>query len=128
MAIAISELDVMDRVGLGDTVRLSGWIEAQEKASRAAGFVGIARLCETVNECLAGLRRGEQPVLVPLVGTLREVCRTVALHAETVAKTLRRAGRAGPPECGQGRSESSAGAAAPFMAQVAPPGPTVPFA
>jgi len=90
MALAITELDVMNRVGLGDTHRLSGWLEVQEKASRAAGFVGIARLCETVNECLAGLRRGEQPVLVPLVGTLQEVCRTVALHAEAVAKSLRR--------------------------------------
>jgi hypothetical protein len=128
MALAINALGVMERVGMGDTLRLSGWIEAQEKASRTAGFAGIARLCETVSECLAGLRRGEQPVLVPLIGTLLEVCRTVELHAETLAKTLRRAGRAVRPESGEGRSESCAGAAVPFVPLVLPSGPTVPSA
>jgi len=97
MTFAIREVGVMERSNLAETLRLSGWLEAQEKASRAAGFAEIARLCETVNECLAGLRRGERPVLVPMIGTLMEICRTVKLHAETVAGRLRHGPRAAGP-------------------------------
>jgi len=128
MELAIRELEIMDRVGMGDTLRLSGWMEAQEEASRAAGFVGIARLCQTVSECLAGLRRGERPVLVPLVGTLLEVCRTVGLHAETVAKTLRRAGRKVGEEYGERSGQPPGGVAAPLLPPLVPPASTVPSA
>jgi hypothetical protein len=97
MALAIGELLVIERAGLRDASRLLAWMEEQERASRGAGFAGVARLCGTVSDCLAGLQRGEQPVLVPMVGTLLEVCRTVRLHAESVAKTrphVRSVGRA----------------------------------
>jgi hypothetical protein len=110
MALAISELLVMQRAGMGDTCRLSRWMEEQEEASQAAGFAGMARLCGTVSECLAGLRRGEQPVLVPLFGTLLEVCRTVELHAEIVARTLTRA--TGHPTRSRGRNAGEAKPAA----------------
>jgi hypothetical protein len=97
MARAIRELLSVQALGSGDTSRLSGWICEQKEASRAAGFVRVARLCETMNDCLAGLRGGERPALVPVVGALLDVCRTVQLHAEAVAQALRRArsGRAG---------------------------------
>lgn len=105
MTFAIREVGVLERSNLSETLRLSGWMEAQEKASRAAGFVEIARLCETVNECLAGLRRGERPVLVPMIGTLMEVCRTVRLHAETVAGQLRHGPQAGGRHWDEGVGE-----------------------
>ena len=89
---AIRDLLAIQRVGSGDTSRVSAWIRQQGEASRAAGFARLARLCETMNDCLAGLRNGERPVVVPMVGTLLEVCRTVQLHADALVSALRRAG------------------------------------
>jgi len=132
MAFALHELGVVEPAGLSDTHRLSGWMEAQEKASRAAGFVGIARLCETVNECLAGLRRGERPVLVPIIGTLMEVCRTVRLHAETVARQAQHGAEAGGPDCsegvGKGPDESNNVRALPLFPRGMSSSSTVPSA
>jgi hypothetical protein len=133
MTFAIREVGVMERSDLAETLRLSGWLEAQEKASRAAGFVEIARLCETVNECLAGLRRGERPVLVPMIGTLMEVCRTVRLHAETVAGRLRHGPRAAGPhwddeDAGERPGESRNARALPLPPLDTPSNPNVPSA
>jgi hypothetical protein len=89
---AIRDLLTIQRVGSGDTSRVSAWIRQQGEASRAAGFVRLARLCETMNDCLAGLRNGERPVVVPMVGTLLEVCRIVQLHADALVSALRRVG------------------------------------
>jgi hypothetical protein len=92
MGRAIRDLLSIQRVGSGDTSRVSAWIRQQGEASRAAGFARLARLCETMNDCLAGLRNGERPVVAPMVGTLLEVCRTVQLHADALVGALRRAG------------------------------------
>jgi predicted component of type VI protein secretion system len=89
MARAIRDLLTIQRVGSGDTRRVSAWIRRQGEASRAAGFARVARLCDTMNDCLVGLRNGERPAAVPVASTLLEVCRTVQLHAEAVLRALR---------------------------------------
>jgi len=88
MARAIRDLLTIQRVGSGDTSRVSAWIREQGEASRVAGFARVARLCQSMEDCLAGLRNGERPAVVPVVGTLLEVCRTVQLHAESVVRAL----------------------------------------
>lgn len=90
MDCAIRDLLTIQRVGSGDTRRVSAWIGAQAEASRAAGFARLARLCETMCDCLSGLRDGERPVVAPIVATLLDVCRTVKWHAEAVAIALAR--------------------------------------
>ena len=86
MAHLISSLLNIQRSGSGDTSGLSHRIDQQEQASRLAGFDRVARLCQTMEASLAGLRSGELPGLAAAITTLLDVCRAIELHAEAIAR------------------------------------------
>jgi chemotaxis protein histidine kinase CheA len=82
----------------GRTEHLVRQIQEQEAASRRSGCERIARLCQSMEDCLTGIDRGEQPRLEPIVTTLVEVCQAISQHAVGLLETIRRCRREAPRE------------------------------
>jgi len=88
IARTISGLLKMEGNGGGDISQVLLQVRRQEEASRRAGFERVARLCQSMEDCLTGIRSGEQPRLDAFVTTLVEVCQAIELHADAIAATV----------------------------------------
>ena len=88
MARSIGDLLNIQRAGDGDITGLLRRLHEQEEASRLAGYERIRRLCQTMEDCLVGIRNGEHPGLAAVITTLLNVCRAVETHAASVADTV----------------------------------------
>lgn len=87
-----TDLRALQHAEVANIDRVLEWLRLQEKASRLAGFQGIARLCRDLEDCLTEARNDEPPRLAVGAATLSDVCRTIQLHADTVGKSLPRPG------------------------------------
>jgi len=87
IARTISGLLKMEGNGGGDISQVLLHVRRQEAASRHAGFERVARLCQSMEDCLAGIRSGEHPRLDAFVTTLVEVCQAIELHADAISNT-----------------------------------------
>jgi hypothetical protein len=59
-------------------------IQEQEIASRDAGYERVARLCQSMEDCLTGIHCGEEPRLEAVTTTLLEVCEAIRVHADVL--------------------------------------------
>ena len=77
----------------GNMDRLLRQLREQAEAGRRAGYEGIVRLCQSMENCV--LRIGDQiekPLLETVISTLMEACRVIARHAEIITGMARPAG------------------------------------
>jgi len=88
IARTIAGLLKMEGKGGGDISQVLLHVRRQAEASRRAGFERVARLCQSMEDCLTGIGSGEQLRLDAFVTTLVEVCQSIELHADAVAATF----------------------------------------
>ncbi len=74
------------RCGETDIDGVIGRLREQAKASRLAGFPGIAGLCGTMENCLGVVHRGDRRQSASVAATLLGACETIRLHARGVLK------------------------------------------
>ncbi len=92
MADAASELQAMLRYGTGDG-NIDGVIHQmheQEEASRRIGFDHVCTLCRAMKDGVAEVRGAGRPWRSAAAATLFDACRTIQLHADSVAQSLPR--------------------------------------
>jgi len=92
MSAVIRDLSGMQGSCPGKADHVVRRIREQEQASRHAGYERIARLCQSMDDCLTGLDRGEQPRLEAVTATLVEVCQAISEHADGIAETIQHSG------------------------------------
>ncbi len=91
IADLIGDILAAQRSGATEIDGLMYRLREQAKASRQAGFPGIARLCGKMENCLAMIPLGNRQQSTGLVATLLGACETIHLHADAVAKGMIRA-------------------------------------
>ena len=92
---AISDLAAVrwaNKIDVQDVLRSLG---EQAAAAQSAGFPNIERLCHNMEEYLDDARQAEEARLVAVVTSMLDSCRTIQMHAEAVANSLRRFGDGG---------------------------------
>jgi chemotaxis protein histidine kinase CheA len=61
-------------------------LHAQTEASRSNGFDSVARLCQSMGDCLARIDSYEKPQSEAAISALIESCQVISEHAETISK------------------------------------------
>lgn len=72
-----------DRQGQLD--HLLGQLQEQTGASHSNGFDGVARLCQSMENCLARIDSAENLQAEAAISALIESCRVISEHAETIS-------------------------------------------
>ncbi len=85
----------------GCTHELRSQLRQQEEASRRTGFIGIARLCRQMQDCLMEAEESGPTQSAAAAGWLLGVCRAIQAHAHDAEKLMRRLNK--DNECGEGR-------------------------
>ena len=89
MGLAISDLAAIRWAEGVDSHSVLCLLREQEEAARQAGFPSISRLCRDMEDCLDEAWRGEEARFTAVATSLLDSCRTIQMHAEAVANSLR---------------------------------------
>jgi hypothetical protein len=84
MSRAITLLSATDKHNIGGFQELIRLISDQESASAAAGYERVARLCQSMDDCLSDIQYEDAPNMDAVVSTLAEVCEAIRVHADAV--------------------------------------------
>jgi chemotaxis protein histidine kinase CheA len=69
-------------------------LHEQTEASCSNGFDNVARLCQSMEDCLARINGHiEKPQLETAISALKEACQLISEHAETIAGLEKRCQR-----------------------------------
>ena len=69
----------------GQIDHLLGQLQEQTEASRSNGFDSVARLCQSMENCLARIDSDEKLQSEAAISALIESCRVISEHAETIS-------------------------------------------
>ena len=85
MALAIHELQDLLHFDEGSANSVLLIVSEQQRASRAAGFDDVSRICEGIQDRLAEVHMQERPLSRPLVVNLLSYCARIKRHSESLA-------------------------------------------